>query len=120
MVNTVFPDSVEPAYYPGTTTLVNLLGLSEPKKIRNKEADFTAIRSIELFQKADLIPQTFDFNHLKAIHRHLFQDIYEWAGKLRPYDIISSWEIVETSKQVHIGNYKPIEYLIQRIIVDKS
>jgi cell filamentation protein len=25
----------------------------------------------------------FDANHLKAIHRHIFQDVYEWAGRTR-------------------------------------
>jgi len=25
----------------------------------------------------------FDAEHLKAIHRHLFQDVYEWAGHTR-------------------------------------
>jgi cell filamentation protein len=25
----------------------------------------------------------FDLKHLQAIHRHIFQDVYEWAGKLR-------------------------------------
>jgi len=26
---------------------------------------------------------TFDADHLKAIHRHLFQDVFEWAGRTR-------------------------------------
>jgi cell filamentation protein len=26
---------------------------------------------------------TFDAAHLKAIHRYLFQDVYEWAGHTR-------------------------------------
>ncbi|MEZ5801850.1 MAG: Fic family protein [Rhizobiaceae bacterium] len=25
----------------------------------------------------------FDLAHLRAIHRHLFQDVYEWAGDVR-------------------------------------
>lgn len=29
----------------------------------------------------------FDFTHLRSIHRHLFQDIYEWVGELRQVDI---------------------------------
>ena len=24
-----------------------------------------------------------DFKHFKAIHRHLFQDVYDWAGEIR-------------------------------------
>jgi len=25
----------------------------------------------------------FDLDHLRAIHRHLFQDVYDWAGEIR-------------------------------------
>jgi len=203
VADTTFPDSVEPEHYPNTTTLVNLLNIFSSQELKDKEAGFTAIRSIELLQNADLTPKTFDFRHLKFIHHYLFQDLYEWAGKPRSYDIrkngdeftpakylpkyevevftrsiefsssnqrpnidkaaiklasclgainiyhpfpegngraqrifISelaniflysinwdashSWEIVETSKQVHIGNYEPLENLIKRIIVDES
>ena len=30
---------------------------------------------------------TFDFEHYKAIHRHLFCDLYEWAGVPRSINI---------------------------------
>ena len=33
------------------------------------------------------IQGTFDLAHLQAIHHHLFQDVYEWAGQLRTVDI---------------------------------
>ena len=29
----------------------------------------------------------FDLAHLKAIHRHLFQDVYAWAGDVRTVEI---------------------------------
>lgn len=29
----------------------------------------------------------FDLAHLKTIHHHLFQDIYDWAGEIRQVDI---------------------------------
>ena len=29
----------------------------------------------------------FDFKHLQAIHRYIFQDVYDWAGKVRTVDI---------------------------------
>jgi cell filamentation protein len=29
----------------------------------------------------------FDLPHLRAIHHHLFQDIYDWAGELRTVEI---------------------------------
>src|SRR5690606_15090999 len=30
---------------------------------------------------------SFDLKHLRAIHRHLFQDVYDWAGELRTVEI---------------------------------
>ena len=33
------------------------------------------------------IQGTFDLAHQQAIHHHLFQDVYEWAGQLRTVDI---------------------------------
>lgn len=29
----------------------------------------------------------FDLNHLKAIHHHLFQEIFDWAGEIRTVEI---------------------------------
>ncbi|MYF08760.1 MAG: cell division protein, partial [Rhodospirillaceae bacterium] len=29
----------------------------------------------------------FDLDHLKAIHRHLFRDVYAWAGEVRTVEI---------------------------------
>src|SRR5947207_12732697 len=29
----------------------------------------------------------FDVEHLRGIHRYLFQDVYEWAGEFRTVDI---------------------------------
>lgn len=204
MVDLVFPDGVEPRYYPNTTIFENLLNISSAEEFHSKEAGFTAIRSIELLQKPDLIAHNiFDFECLKAIHKYLFQDLYLWAGKPRSYDMhkdgsiftpanelpkyenqafersiefakktqrpslpeaanslasclgiintyhpfpegngrtqrifisllanvfkysinwnaVHIWEIIETSKQVHNGNYEPLENLIKRIIVDEN
>lgn len=30
---------------------------------------------------------SFDLDHLRSIHRHLFQDVYDWAGELRTVEI---------------------------------
>ncbi len=44
-----------------------------------------AWRSYQLIEKP--IKGRFDLDHLKAIHLHLFQDVYEWAGELRDIDL---------------------------------
>jgi len=43
------------------------------------------LRIEELREKP--IAGKFDLEHLKAIHAHVFQDVYEWAGKTRTVNI---------------------------------
>ena len=59
----------------------NKLGITEPTALASAVADFTAFRLAEL--QTSPICGGFDSAHLQDIHRHLFHDIYEWAGELR-------------------------------------
>jgi len=52
------------------------------------EADLTTLRIAELIGK--LQQAVFDRAHLRAVHRHIFQDLYAWAGELRTVDIRDS------------------------------
>lgn len=71
--------------YPGTDVLINKAGIRNRDDLDSYEADLTAIRLFELVDT----PISGDFNlaHLQAIHRHIFQDVYDWAGELRQADI---------------------------------
>jgi len=46
-----------------------------------KEEFAAQVRLVEL--AANPISGRFDYDHMKAIHRHIFQDAYEWAGEER-------------------------------------
>ncbi len=70
---------------PETGVLKNRLGIILESELEKAEADFAGARSYELVQKP--IKGSFDLNHLKAIHKYLFQDLYEWAGECREIDI---------------------------------
>ncbi|MFO0780213.1 MAG: Fic family protein [Nitrospira sp.] len=74
-------ESVDPA----TGVLKNRLGISDATTLAQTEAEFVAERARELVQ--DPIPGAFDLPHLQAIHRHLFGDLYDWAGQLRTVDL---------------------------------
>lgn len=76
--------AVNPETYPGTTVFINKLGLRESKRLAEAEATFTFIRTEEY--RDGPLDGAFDLKHLRAIHHHLFQDLYNWAGRLRSDD----------------------------------
>ena len=59
----------------------NLVGATTKAELISKENMLVARRMAEL--DAEPIQGNFDYAHLQAIHRHLFQDVYEWAGQER-------------------------------------
>lgn len=56
-------------------------GETDPARLTVLEEQLTRIRLTELREKP--IPGAFDYEHMKAIHRHIFQDVYDWAGQER-------------------------------------
>jgi len=70
---------------PETGVLRNRLGITDARELEQAEASFVAWRSYELSQKP--MVGRFDLKHLQAIHRHLFGDVYEWAGEIRDIDL---------------------------------
>ena len=64
--------------YPGTTVLKNLVVLRSADELEQFEAAMTIQRADEPMPAGDL-----DGAHYYAIHRHLFQDVYAWAGTPR-------------------------------------
>ncbi|MGO9018388.1 MAG: Fic/DOC family protein [Syntrophobacteraceae bacterium] len=70
---------------PETGVLKNKLGIGDEDELKKAEASLVAWRSFQLAEKP--IEGHFDLEHLKAIHKHLFRDVYEWAGELRDIDL---------------------------------
>lgn len=60
----------------------NKLGAATHDELEKREAAFVGARDYEIASGYGPKGQ-FDANHLKAIHRHLFQDVFEWAGCTR-------------------------------------
>jgi cell filamentation protein len=68
----------DPYCYPGTIVLINRLGTRDQATLDAFEAEMTSDRSSERLPAGRL-----SYTHYRAIHRHLFQDVYPWAGKIR-------------------------------------
>jgi len=69
-------------YPPEFSVLQNRAGLQEQDSLTRFENRMVGIRLSEEIPRGD-----FSLNHLRAIHHHLFQDVYEWAGEVRQIDI---------------------------------
>lgn len=80
-------DSDDPYVYEGTSTLINKFGLTNPIELSRIEKAITgaAIASLEVTP----VVGKYDLKHLQAIHKALFEEIYEWAGQIRRKGFIS-------------------------------
>lgn len=77
----------EYCYPPSFKVLKNKLNIRDRQELDYFERISVSLRFVEVAPIGD-----FDLLHLRAIHRHLFQDVYDWAGELR---------LVEISKDGH-------------------
>ncbi len=68
--------------------LKNKLGIDSSAELAREEERLSKKKAIELFENGllDQMP-TGKFSTLKAIHKYLFDDIYEFAGKVRDVNI---------------------------------
>lgn len=65
--------------------LANRWGIEDQDLLDAAETAVTDMRLIELHSRP--MAGAFDLRHLRAIHRHIFQDVYEWAGEIRTVEI---------------------------------
>lgn len=84
---------MNPYFDPNTRVNFNRLGITDSRVLQVAEYQATAIR----IQELDLAPIAGDFGleHWRAVHKHLFQDVYDWAGKDRTLNL-SKVDPVET------------------------
>lgn len=71
--------------YPGTDVLRNKAEITNAEDLDTYEGELSTLRSIEILENP--ITGQFDLAHLQQIHWALFQDVYDWAGKIRTVDI---------------------------------
>lgn len=79
------PGTSDPYIYPGIEVLRNIPGIRNPERLAALEASVTVARLVEL--DASALHGQFDAAHLRGVHRHIFQDIYPWAGEYRTVNI---------------------------------
>ncbi|WNV90700.1 Fic family protein [Umezawaea sp. Da 62-37] len=75
----------DPYIDPGSNVLINKLGVTDAAVLRQIESEVTFLRDTQL--KTTTLPGRYDLTHLRALHRHLFGDVYPWAGEIRRADL---------------------------------
>lgn len=72
-------DAIDDPYsYRGVDCLKNKLGLRDPAMLEAFELEMSSLRADEPLPNG-----RFDPTHYRRVHRHLFQDVYSWAGRYR-------------------------------------
>lgn len=82
---------MDPYVYPGTSVLKNRRDIRDPERLSLFEMDMVTRRLLELAVRP--LSGGFDAEHLQAIHRYLFQDVYVWAGEFRTVRIAKSGDL---------------------------
>ena len=79
-------------------TLKNRLGIeNDPEALKFLERLHSGDRGRTVNEEAT---GNFDADHLRAIHHHLFQDVYEWAGTMRSDTIMLEGEQINVPAAV--------------------
>ncbi len=98
----------DPYVYPGTDVLRNRLDIRDAADLAEREAALSAIRIAQLERR--FIPGGYDLAHLQATHRHIFGDVYPWAGELRAVRISKGGDLFALPE--HIDPY------LRRLLAD--
>ena len=96
--------------YPHTHILKNKLDIRDKDELFKVEQELSSARYFEIVKRP--IAGDFSLQHLQAIHRYLFQDIYDWAGEIRTVDI-SKGTIFCLTQFIEIEFKKVQEWIIQ-------
>lgn len=78
----------DPYLYPHTDVLRNYANIKSKPELEVLERELTSARLEEWIVNGSV--KSYDFHALCQLHHHIFQDVYEWAGKPRILNIEKS------------------------------
>lgn len=78
--------------YDDVPVLRNLLGIKNEKLLEEAESGITCMKLLDIDDK--ICTDVFDYQRIKDIHRYIFEDLYEWAGKERGINIVKGERVL--------------------------
>jgi cell filamentation protein len=89
---------IDPYFYPGTDILKNKLGIRDKDELDRMERRLVTQRA------RDGVPSgRFDLAHLRTVHHHLFQDVYDWAGEIRTVELSKDGQQFQFRRFIETG-----------------
>ena len=104
----------DPYLYGDTSVLRNLAEIRDANRLSQFESDHFFARLLELHENP--IRGSFDSDHLRQIHRYLFQDVYAWAGEFRTVPIAKGNSFF--ARPEHIG--PELQKLFHQLAAEQS
>lgn len=95
----------DPNVYPGTNVLKNFQNIKDKDVLQDFETKKTRSRIEELRKNPEVVKGNQDYPHLQAIHKHIFQDVYPFAGKERTINMGKA----EPLLQGETAHYTPVQ-----------
>jgi len=92
---------VDPYFDDEHGCLRNRLGITDPDELGAREHAIVAVRQRQLDQRPGAPAATVDA--WRAVHRHLFGDIYDWAGEFRTVNITKGTHTFHPASHLHIA-----------------
>ena len=83
---------VKDPYIYSNGVLVNYLNISDKKQLKQAEADICLPKIITAGKN---FSNRFDVEFIKSIHKHIFEDIYSWAGEFRTVPIYKIEKVIQ-------------------------
>ena len=82
----------DPYLYDDVPVLRNKLDIKEQSMLDNAEADYVVFRLKDLAQNP--LPGDYHTDHFLAMHKFIFQDLYDWAGIPRTISIYKEEDVL--------------------------
>lgn len=86
-------------------TLKNKLGISDYETLKSAEKDITFAKFLNVSQT---FSRKFDLSYIKDLHKHIFEDIFDWAGNFRNIPVYKE-EVVIPGLSLDYSEPKNIE-----------
>lgn len=95
--------------------LRNRFNITDYNELKIKEAEVCAVKLINVDK---VFSTRFDSNYLKAIHKHIFEDVFDWAGQYRTVPIIKIEQVEIPGQSLNYPAPEDVDRLLTEKIDD--